>query len=698
MRLSALLLVIFCVPAVVLADLPRIPIDCNFEQHDAQFHIYTKAFNTPVVRARFYQGTNTWDATGWDTVLRYGKSDSDDQMVTVTGVVYGVYADFHFASNQLSKVVSKWYCAVMLTTNGEVNSQCDGYITVERSPEVNASLALPRTTAINGSAYGPFTGTFDHWPFLTTNTTASLSNQVALLEATTITQMVDSASITNVRSGSTNVSYFSAPWGDARYALSNALSAVAGSLASVSNAVDGLELRTSSWDTAYGWGDHATNGYVTASVTNGLATEAYVIASTSGIHEAGISYADGATNALYGLLDPRIGTLEGRTGAWNQAGVDATYSTNWIAGYVAPPSALTPWTSDVSAATYSLTNLGMLSFALSEQYAISNVSPFATASLNMGTNRIVYLAPGVASTDAATLGQVQAATSGLVTASITNGLASIAYVDGATNGLVTESVTNGLASTIYVIAATSGIYEAGVSYTDGATNGLDPRITALEGQTSSYLTVESDPVFVAWTSAPVFVASVDHGGFDITNAGTIYCNDLVAPTVHVGAASLYLGATHITEADYSNVSAKALSALQPTGNGGTLTNMEWYLCSNGVVKISNAAPQAVMSMSYVPSQTGWHRVEIGCEMNSQAYAAGPYGWTNRYYRGASQIGDFRSNGALSFNFWLEECVQSLQYMTNGISVTYSLMSDDIGNKGVGLRNSYILVTPTRRYP
>jgi len=66
----------------------------------------------------------------------------------------------------------------------------------------------------------------------------------------------------------------------------------------------------------------------------------------------------------------------------------------------------------------------------------------------------------------ATSADINAATTGLVTASITNGLATTAYVNAATTGLVTASITNGLATTAYVNAATTGLVTASI------TNGL----------------------------------------------------------------------------------------------------------------------------------------------------------------------------------------------------------------------------------
>jgi hypothetical protein len=52
---------------------------------------------------------------------------------------------------------------------------------------------------------------------------------------------------------------------------------------------------SNAWSTAYGWGNHATNGYVTQTITNGLASETRVVAATNDLDVA-ISGRGYATN------------------------------------------------------------------------------------------------------------------------------------------------------------------------------------------------------------------------------------------------------------------------------------------------------------------------------------------------------------------------------------------------------------------
>lgn len=98
-----------------------------------------------------------------------------------------------------------------------------------------------------------------------------------------------------------------------------------------------------------------------------------------------------------------------------------------------------------------------------------------TVSVLYSTNRVASLGPS----NAVTLinSMITAATNGLVTQVITNGLASTNYVIAATNDLVTKSVTNGLASSASVISATNPIPSWITSATSGfvtqsVTNGL----------------------------------------------------------------------------------------------------------------------------------------------------------------------------------------------------------------------------------
>lgn len=93
------------------------------------------------------------------------------------------------------------------------------------------------------------------------------------------------------------------------------------------------------------------------------------------------------------------------------------------------------------------------------------------ANLNAGGYRVTNMAAGVAATDAVNLGQLQTATQGLVTASVTNGLDSYAAATQREAGIVASiPSTNGLAPVSYVDAATNTlrVWVAANAGTDGA--------------------------------------------------------------------------------------------------------------------------------------------------------------------------------------------------------------------------------------
>ena len=190
----------------------------------------------------------------------------------------------------------------------------------------------------------------------------------------------------------------------------------------------------------------ASSNFVTASVTNGLATTAYVNGATNGLVTSSVT--NGLANTNFVLTQ-----------------ISATNTANLI---------------------------------ITTNYVNSVTNGLVTASVTNGlaTTAFVY---GIGANDT---NYVNTATNGLVTVSVTNGLATTAfvytiganttnYVNAATNNLVTASVTNGLATTGYVTSQgyivnnpgsliwtnNNGIYGNGV----GLTNIISTNIVAQAG-------------------------------------------------------------------------------------------------------------------------------------------------------------------------------------------------------------------------
>lgn len=166
MRLK-LLLILLAFGVRVFAGTPYIPINVNFEDEDPQFEIPGKVLNTPIVRAFTFQGTNVWDPTGYNAYLSFGEDANVTNMVVTTGTCYSTYIDFQIGSNTFAYPVERWYASVMVTKPAVAGAYSIGYgyLTIKPAPEVNANGSFFYTRAINGSEYGPFTGSFSNWPF-----------------------------------------------------------------------------------------------------------------------------------------------------------------------------------------------------------------------------------------------------------------------------------------------------------------------------------------------------------------------------------------------------------------------------------------------------------------------------------------------------------------------------------------------------
>ena len=178
-----------------------------------------------------------------------------------------------------------------------------------------------------------------------------------------------------------------------------------------------------------------SQGYVTSAVTNGLASTSYVNTATNGL--ASTSYVNAATNGLVtsavtnGLASTNF-VMAATNNFGNAVAVNLTNAANQFSGtFIGNGNGLTNLTGIPS------TN-GLVTAAVTNGLA-------SISYVNAATNGLVgpSITNGLATTNFV-LSQ------GYVTSAVTNGLASISYVNTATNGFVTSSVTNGLATTNYV--------------------------------------------------------------------------------------------------------------------------------------------------------------------------------------------------------------------------------------------------------
>jgi hypothetical protein len=188
-----------------LASVPYVPIRVNFEDEDPQFEIPGKVLNTPIIRAFTFQGTNVWNPTGYNAYLSFGEDNNVTNMVVVTGVCYSTYIDFQIRSNEFARPVTRWYCSVMCTMPSIAGTYSIGYgyLNIKAAPEVNANGSFFYTRAINGSEYGPFTGSFTNWPFALKGDYGGYVSIADYIIGTNLLQTQITANLTNQNSTNT---------------------------------------------------------------------------------------------------------------------------------------------------------------------------------------------------------------------------------------------------------------------------------------------------------------------------------------------------------------------------------------------------------------------------------------------------------------------------------------------------------------
>jgi hypothetical protein len=142
----------------------------EWDSDHPQFHIFDSAFNTPnLVFYTFSEGTNVLDPTGKTWTLRIAKDDQTDPMLTVSGTPYSNRVEFQVQTNVFYRSMRSWYCPVVAASNTMTWTFARGQLTLQPAPEINAAEKALATMALYGPDYGPFTGSFSNWPFVTTS-------------------------------------------------------------------------------------------------------------------------------------------------------------------------------------------------------------------------------------------------------------------------------------------------------------------------------------------------------------------------------------------------------------------------------------------------------------------------------------------------------------------------------------------------
>jgi len=240
-----------------------------------------------------------------------------------------------------------------------------------------------------------------------------------------------------------------------------------------------------------------------------------------------------AATATVAAVSGRVDTVEGRTGAWNTASTDASYSTNWIE------------TNSILADAKTYTDAATNGLA-SESYVDAATNGLASESyVNAATN------------DLAAVSYVDAATNG-IPESVVAVSSRVDTVEGRTSTWNTAS-TDASYSTNWI--ETNSILADAQSYTDAATNSIDPGywLTNAVGELLPYNT--NGPVLVG-TNASFTNDSVAEF------VGNVYIGEqLISPT-NQATANLDMGGNRIINmaAGTSASNAVNLSQLNTVSN------------------------------------------------------------------------------------------------------------------------------------
>ena len=323
------------------------------------------------------------------------------------------------------------------------------------------------------------------------------------------------------------------------------------------------------WSSTTNYVNSATNGLVTAAVTNGLASIGYANSTTNGLVTSsvtnGLATLQAATNAansvysnnpsLYltpsatnnitalgnnvvvgiqsggGIIVATYPSASGITVSLTATGTNNVSVTNFnattLAGYGALTTNSSSWTNYVApindwtnATIYTNGLLSSANAAATYQPVGNYLTPASSLNYNNITNPpIIPSTNGFVTASItnglATTAYVNAATNGFVTAAVTNGLATISYVNSATNGFVTSNITNGLATTNFVTS--QGYTNANILSAYSTTNYVNTalsfavsssQLNSASNSLQSQITFNSNSINATWSTNQAFVGNI----------------------------------------------------------------------------------------------------------------------------------------------------------------------------------------------
>ena len=389
----------------------------------------------------------------------------------------------------------------------------------------------------------------------------------------------------------------------------------------------------------------ATNGFVGANVTNGLATTNYVLA--LGLNETNFTLA--TSNSLSVTYSNQLAGKSGTNINYSQiTNAPVIPSTNgFVTAAVTNGLATTNY---VQAITNGLATTG---FALTLGLNETNFTVATSNSLSLTfSNQLTAKSGTNINYSQITNAPVIPTTNGFVTAAVTNGLATTNYV---------QSITNGLATTNYVLAM--GLNDT--NFTLVTSNNLSVtfsnQLTAKSGTNINYSQITNAPVI---PSTNGFVTAAVTNGLATTNYVQVITNGFVSAAVTNGLATTnYVLALGLNETNFTLTTSNSLSVTfsnQLTAKSGTninysqITNAPVIPSTNGFV--TAAVTNGLATTNYVQSITNGLATTNYVQAITNTLRIAPYGtvlkpiatnqrYTNGLFRSALTIEYFQANGA-----------------------------------------------------
>jgi CRISPR/Cas system CMR subunit Cmr6 (Cas7 group RAMP superfamily) len=354
----------------------------------------------------------------------------------------------------------------------------------------------------------------------------------------------------------------------------------------------------------------STNGFVTAAVTNGLATTNYVQAITNGLATTGFALTLGLNETNFTVATSNSLSLTFSNQLTAKSGTNINYSQITNAPVIPTTNGFVTAavTNGLATTNYvqSITNgLATTNYVLAMGLNDTNFTLATSNSLSVAfSNQLAAKSGTNINYSQITNPPVIPSTNGYVTAAVTNGLATTNFV--LLQGYATATVTNGLATTNYVL--TLGLNDT--NFTLATSNNLSltfsNQLTAKSGTNINYSQITNAPVI---PSTNGFVTTAVTNGLATTNF--VLLQGYATASVTNGLATTnYVLAMVLNDTNFTLTTSNSLSVTfsnQLTGKSGTninysqITNAPVIPSTNGFV--TAAVTNGLATTNYVQAIT-----------------------------------------------------------------------------------------------